>query len=149
MVGSSTTLMITASDVGGFNSQISLTCSAPTGLTCSLSPSTISPGSSASSSTLTVSAASTSPTGGSPYTAALLPGLGLFGTLLTARGRKRLTRKHFVGISVLGVLLVTTLFTLGCGGSNAKAPVSSQTTLTVTGTSGALSHTAPVSVTIN
>jgi uncharacterized protein (TIGR03118 family) len=149
MAGSSTTLMITASDVGGFNSQISLTCSAPTGLTCSLSPSTISPGSSASSSTLTVSAPSTPPTGGSPYTAALLPGLGLFGTLLTTRGRKRLTRKHFVGISVLGVLLVTTLFTLGCGGSNAKAPVSSQTTLTVTGTSGALSHTAPVSVTIN
>jgi hypothetical protein len=118
-------------------------------LTCSLSSSTISPGSSASSSTLTVSAAPTPPTGGYPYTAALLPGLGLFGTLLTTRGRKQLSRKHFVGIGVLGLLLLTTLFTLGCGGSNAKAPVSSQTTVTVTGTSGALSHTAPVSVTVN
>jgi hypothetical protein len=47
------------------------------------------------------------------------------------------------------LLLVTSLFTLGCGGSNAKAPVSSQTTLTVTGTSGALSHSVPVSVTVN
>ena len=88
MAGGSTTLMISASAVGGFNSQISLTCSAPAGLTCSLSSSTISPGSSASSSTLTVSAAPTPPTGGYPYTAALLPGLGLFGTLVTTRGRK-------------------------------------------------------------
>jgi uncharacterized protein (TIGR03118 family) len=149
MPGGSTTLMISASAVGGFNSQISLTCSAPTGLTCSLSPSTISPGSSASSSTLTVSAASTPPTGGYPYTAALLPGLGLFGTLLTTRERKQLTRKHFVGISVLGLLLFTTLFTLGCGSSNAKTPASSQTTLTVTGTSGALSHSVPVSISVN
>ena len=60
--------------------------------------------------------------------AALLPGLGLFGTLITTRRRKPLTRKHFVGISVLGLLLLASLFTLGCGGSNAKAPVPSQTT---------------------
>jgi uncharacterized protein (TIGR03118 family) len=149
MAGSSTTLMVSAAAVGGFNSQISLTCSAPTGLSCTLSPSTISPGSSASSSTLTLSAASTPPTGGYPYTAALLPGLGVFGTLLTTRRRKPLTRQHFVGISILGLLLLTSLFTLGCGSSNAKAPVPSQTTLTVTGTSGALSHSVPVGVSVN
>src|SRR5208282_3848991 len=39
--GGSATLMVSAATVGGFNSQITLTCSAPTGLTCSLSPSTI------------------------------------------------------------------------------------------------------------
>jgi len=61
--GGSTSLTISTSAVGGFNGQISLTCSGPAGLTCALSPSTISPGSSASSSTLTVSAASTPPTG--------------------------------------------------------------------------------------
>jgi len=149
MAGGSTTLMISASAVGGFNSQISLTCSAPTGLTCSLSPSTISPGSSAASSTLTLSAVSAPPAGGYTAMAALLPGLGLFGTLITTRRRKPTTRKHFVGISVLSLLLLASLFTLGCGGSNAKAPVSSQTTLTVTGTSGALSHGVPVSVTVN
>ena len=81
--------------------------------------------------------------------AILTPGLGLLGTLITTRRKRRLTRKHFVGISVLGLLLFVSLFTLGCGGSNAKAPVSSQTTLTVTGTSGALSHSVPVSVTVN
>jgi uncharacterized protein (TIGR03118 family) len=149
MAGGSTTLMVSASAVGGFNSQISLTCSAPTGLTCSLSPSTISPGSSAASSTLTLSAVSAPPAVGYTAMAALLPGLGLFGTLITTRRRKPTTRKHFVGISVLSLLLLASLFTLGCGGSNAKAPVSSQTTLTVTGTSGALSHGVPVSVTVN
>ena len=150
--GGSTTLKVSAAAVGGFNSQISLTCSAPNGLTCTLSPSTISPGSSASSSTLTVSAASTPPTGGygGGYgMAILMPGLGLFGTLIITRSRKPLTRQHFVGISVLGLLLLTSLFTLGCGGSNAKPPVSSQTTLTVTGTSGAVSHSVPVNVTVN
>jgi uncharacterized protein (TIGR03118 family) len=146
--GGSTTLTVSAAAVGGFNSQISLTCSAPNGLTCTLSPSIISPGSSASSSTLTVSAAATPPTGGYGL-AVLMPGLGLFGTLITQRKRKPLARKHFVGISVLGLLLLTSLFTLGCGSSNSKATASSQATVTVTGTAGAVSHSVPVRITVN
>jgi uncharacterized protein (TIGR03118 family) len=146
--GGSTTLTVSAAAVGGFNSQISLTCSAPNGLTCTLSPSIISPGSSASSSTLTVSAAATPPTGGYGL-AVLMPGLGLFGTLITQRKRKPLARKHFVGISVLGLLLITSLFTLGCGSSNSKAATSSQATVTVTGTAGAVSHSVPVRITVN
>jgi len=153
MAGGSTTLMISAGTVGGFNSQISLTCSAPTGLTCSLSPSTISPGSSASSSTLTVFAASTPPNGGyGGYSAmaALLPGLGLFGTLLTTRKRKLFVRNRLMGMSILSLLLLSSLFTLGCGSSSGKqTPVVSQTTLTVTGASGSLSHSVPVNVTVN
>src|SRR5271156_1113615 len=48
--GGSANLMIGAAAVGGFSSQISLACSAPAGLTCAFSPSTISPVGSASSS---------------------------------------------------------------------------------------------------
>jgi uncharacterized protein (TIGR03118 family) len=149
--GGSTTLMVSAAAVGGFNGQIALSCSAPSGLTCSFNPSTISPGSSASSSTLTIAAAVAPPIGGYPAMIALLPGLGLFGTLLTTRKRKSVTRKSILGMSVLGLLLLVSLFALGCGGSkstNQPAPAS-QTTVMVTGTSGSLSQTAAVSVTVN
>ena len=151
--GGSSNLKITASAVGGFNGQIALTCSAPAGLTCALSPSTISPGSSASSSSLSISAASTPPpTGYSTLgVLALLPGLGLFGTLLTTSKRKFLT-KNSIWTGLLGLLFVVSLFTLGCGGSNSnnKPPVSqTQTNVMVTGTSGSISHTSAVAVTVN
>lgn len=149
-LGGSTSLTISASAVGGFNGQISLTCSAPAGLTCTLNPSTISPGSSTSSSTLTVSAASTPPVGGYPAMAFLLPGLGLFGTIFASRKRRPLTRKHFVGASIVALVLLSTLFSLGCGSNNSKqTPTAAQTSMTVTGTSGSLSHMAAVSIKVN
>jgi hypothetical protein len=151
--GGSANIMVSAAAVGGFNSQITLTCTAPTGLSCAFSPSTISPGST-SSSTLTISAVSTPPpTGYNVPGMALLPGLGLFGTLLTTRKRKPFTRKNIRWMSLLGLLLVVSLFALGCGskGSNSTTPTSSaqQTTVMVTGTSGSLSQTAAVTVSVN
>jgi hypothetical protein len=82
----------------------------------------------------------------------LLPGLGVFGTVLTTRKRKPLASKSVLWTSALGLLLVISMFSLGCGSSSnsPKAQTSaSQLTLMVTGTSGALSHTTPVTVTIN
>jgi hypothetical protein len=148
--GGSASLMISASAVGGFNGQISLSCAAASGLTCAFNPSTISAGASTPS-TLTVSAAATPPTNGYGF-ATLLPGLGLFGMLLTPRKRKPLARKSILFTSVLGLLLVVSLFTLGCGSSStsSKAQTSaSQVNLTVTGTSGAISHSTPVTITVN
>src|SRR6202050_282159 len=155
--GGSANLMVSAAAVGGFNGQIALTCSAPAGLTCAFSPSTISPGSSASSSTLTISAAATPPAGVGGYNVpgmmALLPGLGLFGTVLATRKRKPLTRKSIGWMSLLGLLLVVSLFALGCGGSNTSSnqttPAFSHVRLIVTGTSGTLSPTAAVTITVN
>jgi hypothetical protein len=145
--------MVSAAAVGGFNSQITLTCTAPSGVTCAFSPSTISPGST-SSSTLTISAASTPPpTGYNVPGMALLPGLGLFGTLLTAGKRKPFTRKSIRWMGLLGLLLVVSLFALGCGGNSSNSttptPSSQQATVMVTGTSGSLSQTATVTVSIN
>jgi uncharacterized protein (TIGR03118 family) len=152
--GSSTTLTVSAAAVGGFNSQITLTCSAPAGLTCAFNPTTISAGGTAS--TLSITAAATAPAGGGGYAvhgvALLLPGLGLFGTLLTTRKRKPLTRKSIRWMSLLGLLLVISLFALGCGSSSSNstpAPSSQQVTVMVTGTSGSLTQTAPVTVTVN
>jgi uncharacterized protein (TIGR03118 family) len=149
--GGSANLMIGASAVGGFSGQITLSCAAPAGLTCVFSPTTISPGSSTSSSTLTVSAVSVPPATGYslPGMAALLPGLGLFGTVLATRKRKPLTAKSILWTSVLGLLLLVSMFALGCGGGTKGQTPASQVTLMVTGTSGSLTHSAPVAITIN
>ena len=149
--GGTANLTITAGAVGGFNGQISLTCSAPTGLTCSLNPSTISPGSSASTSTLSITVAATPPSGGyGPTAALLLPSLGLFGTVFTARKRKVLTRKSSLWTGLLGLLLLVSLFALGCSASKSKTPPpGTQVNVMVTGTSGSLKHTSAVNVIIN
>lgn len=152
--GASTTLSVSAASVGGFNSQISLTCQAPAGLSCSFSPATISPGT--SSSTLTIAAAASAPSGGGynmPAMALLLPGVGLFGTFLSTRKRKVLSGKGTRWMSLLGLLLFVSLFVVACGGgsssSNQTAPASQQVTVMVTGTAGSIAQTAPVTVTIN
>jgi len=83
---------------------------------------------------------------------ALLPGLGLFGTLFSTRKRKPFTRKSIAWMSLLGLLLFVSLFALGCGSSsnsNTSMPSSQQVTVMVTGTSGSLSQTAAVTVSIN
>lgn len=149
--GGSTNVTISASSSGGFNSTISLTCAAPAGLTCSLNPSTISPGSSAASSMLTISAAAAPPPSGYISTmATLLPGFGLFGMVLTTR-KKKLNRKSILWTSLVGLILLVSLFAVGCGGgSNNKSNTpTSQVNLMVTGTSGAISHTTAIAVTIN
>src|SRR5580698_8167460 len=152
-MGGSADLMVSASAVGGFTGAITLSCAAPAGLSCAFSPATISPGSSESSSTLTISAIATPPaTGYRAIGMVLLPGLGLFGTFFTTGKRKPLSRKSVLWTSVLGLLLVVSVFTLGCGGGNSsmtQTPSNSQVTLMVTGTSGTISHTTPVTVTIN
>ena len=150
--GGSANVMISASAVGGFNNQISLTCSSVAGVTCSFNPATIFPGSSAAS-TLTISANATPPVNGYghnvPGLATLLPGLGLFGILLTPRKRKHVTCKSILSMRVLGLLLLISLFAVGCGSNSKGQAAGSQVTLTVTGTSGAISQSAPVALTIN
>jgi uncharacterized protein (TIGR03118 family) len=148
----SATLTIGASAVGGFSGQIALSCAALSGLTCAFSPTTITPGTGTTSSTLTISAAATPPGGGGYSvlgTVVLLPGLGVFGTVLTRRRQKRLMGKSILSISVLGLLLFVSVFALGCSSSSKGQMVTpQQVTLMVTGTSGALSHTAPITITV-
>jgi uncharacterized protein (TIGR03118 family) len=157
-VGGSTTLTINSSATGGFNSLINLTCSGlPSGLTCAFSPSSITPGSSAAKSTLTVAASSTyMPVGGYavPMTMSWLPlsGLGLAGMVFAGRREKRLvTRKAMLWISGVTALSLVLLFAVGCGGGNSSSSHStSSTTVTmmVTGTSGSIVHSTPVTLTI-
>src|SRR5579862_3350173 len=109
--GQSTTLKISASAVGGFNAPISLSCTTVTGVTCALSQATITPGSSAASSTLTLTAAAAPPTGGygSPYAMMMwlpLSSLGVFGMILGKDPRKAMPKRmrRALGIAALSLL---------------------------------------------
>jgi uncharacterized protein (TIGR03118 family) len=157
-VGGSTTIAINSSATGGFNSLINLSCSGlPTGLTCAFSPSSITPGSSTAKSTLTVAASSTyMPVGGYaiPMTMGWLPlsGLGLAGMVFSGRREKRIAvRKAVLCVSGLILLSLVLLFTVGCGGGNSSSSKSNNpntVTMMVTGTSGSIVHSTPVTLTI-
>jgi len=145
--GGSANIMVGAAAVGGFNNPINLSCVAPAGITCSFNPTTITAG--APSSTLTISAAATPPPSGySTLGMALLPGLGLFGTVLTA-GKRKLTRKRVASMSALGLGLVMSLFALGCGNNYKSQTNPAATSVMVTGRSGAVTSSANVTVTVN
>jgi len=149
--GGTSTLTVASAAVGGFNGQITLSCSSAAGLTCSFAPSTISPGSSAASSTLTLAAAATAPGGGyGGVGMALLSGLGLFGTMFVGRRKRGAGKgKSVLLMAGLAVLVAGMSFTVACGSnSNHPTTATSQATVMVTGTAGAISHSVPVTVTV-
>lgn len=160
-VGGSATLAVNASSVGGFNAPISLSCSGlPAGLSCSFSPSSITPGTSSVKSTLKVAAASTyvPPTNPGPYSVPgtmmgwlPLSGLGLAGMVFADR-KKQLSakrRKQILWFAALTLLALGTLVTVGCGGGSSKTTNTANTvTMMVTGTSGAIAHSTPVTLTV-
>lgn len=153
--GQSGTLTVSASAVGGFNNSIALNCSAAAGLTCAFSPSTIS---ASATSTLTVSAASTPPpvTGYVRSLGVLLSGLGLFGIVLTTRKRELLAPKSILPMKVLGLLLFISLCSMvvvGCGGgsgnsSSSQPSGSSSVIMMVTGTSGSITQSTPITINV-
>jgi uncharacterized protein (TIGR03118 family) len=158
--GQSTTLTISASTVGGFNGPISLSCSQPAGVTCSLTPATITPGSSTAKSTLMFTAAAIPPSGGygGPNAMAMgwlsLSGAGLLGMVFAARKDNRKQRAKFLNRALwsgLGMLVLCVLFTVGCGGgssTSSRQQQKSTVTAMVTGTSGSISHSTPITLTI-
>ena len=152
--GGSSIVTVQSAAVGGFNGQIALSCLPAAGLTCSFSPATISPGSSAASSTLTLAAAATPPAGGryGAVAMALLPGLGLLGTVLTARRRRLgVTKgKSVLLMAGLALLVVGMTFTVACGSysNSSHQTTNGQATVMVQGTSGSISHSIPVTVTV-
>lgn len=148
--GGSTSLMIGSAAVGGFNGQITLSCSAAAGLTCAFAPTAISPGSSTANSTLTITASATSPGGGYGHPGMLLlSGLGLFGTLFTA-GRSKVASakgKSLMLIALLAVVAASTGLTVACG-NYSNHPTGNNATVNVIGTSAGVSHSFPLSVTV-
>ena len=151
MPGGSAMLTVGASPVAGFNSAIALSCpNPPAGLSCVFSSNNITP---ATSSTLTISAVSVAPPTGYVVMSAMtwLPtaGLGLLGLLFA--GPVQTHRKMMAKGIGLSVIVLLAMLWLGCGGYGSNSMTNNMkntVTVMVTGSSGSLSHSMPISVTI-
>jgi uncharacterized protein (TIGR03118 family) len=150
--GGSSTLTINASTSGGFNSPISLACSGqPTGVSCSFSPATITPGGSAATSTLTISVGS----GYMPLLGAVAGpflGMGLLGLAFGAGKQGQPAKARRTGIWGMGsvvLMLGLLLAAVGCGSNSSShtTPPGAQSMMVV-GTSGAISHSTPITLTV-
>jgi hypothetical protein len=172
--GSPATYTLSVGGEGGFNQSMSFTCTgAPSEATCTVSPSTMTPGNSATN--ITVSVTTTAPSVSTPRSRPLplAPPLspGLRGLLMLALGlalmgwaigrRNQLVVSRWKSAIVpLASGFLLTLALAGCGGGGGGTNVTSNPgtpagtyTLTVTGTAGsgtsALSHSVTLKLTVS
>jgi uncharacterized protein (TIGR03118 family) len=167
--GQTATFNVTVGSLNGFTSAVNLTCSGlPVNSSCSFSPgASVTPASDATLMATVSIHTSSSPymqagmIGGSPsgklYSLLLaIPALGLLGTFLveSIRRRRRAGKKWILGLvsSFALFLLSAALFTAsGCGygtNYNANGTPRGAATVLITGTSGALSHSTSVTLTV-
>src|SRR5580692_4429539 len=159
---------VTLGGLNGFSSAVALTCSGqPLGSTCNFSPASVSPasgGTATSTMTITTSSSPYNPAvrmAKNPTTgifAALLrvPILGLFGLLVAGKRNRQLLRgrKWFHYMTGSLALLIAAGFLLTAGGCGYNANSASNgtqrgtTTVMITGTSGNLTHSATVTLTV-
>jgi hypothetical protein len=166
-VGSTATYKLTVTPLGGsFSSAIQLSCSGlPAQTSCAFSPSSVTPGASAASVTMTITTTSSSSDalrhrGSNNYVAfalwGQLQGFGLLGIVFT-RSKRRLSKKPVM--LVLMVLAIAGLiFMSACAGGTGIAPQSpsgnqtgTQTgtyTVSAIGTSGSLKHSVPLTLNV-
>jgi hypothetical protein len=171
--GQTATYTLSVGGEGGFNQSVSFTCTgAPSEATCTVSPSTLTPGSSAVN--ITVNVTTTAPSASAPRSRPLPPvpplSPGLRGLLMLALALTAMAwamgRRKQLGVSrwrstlvplASGLLLALAL--AGCGGSSVSTPPpnpgtpAGTYTLTVTSTAGsgssALSHSMTLTLTVS
>jgi hypothetical protein len=161
--GTPVTDLLTVTGLGGFFAAVDLTCtvsSSVTNTTCTLSPSSVNPGGTA---TLTVTAnALSAQLRSDPFlhlawqlASGLVFAAGLF---LSQASRKRPRRGKLSRLGSLISLLVICLLlgTVSCGGGSNNpgsqqqpSPQPQSGTVTVQASSGSLNHTVQISVTVN
>jgi uncharacterized protein (TIGR03118 family) len=162
--GQTASVQVSLTGMNGFNGAVSLACSGlPTGASCSFNPASVTL-SGTTPTMVAVAIATATPTPTNPYSASLggrgmvLAGLLPLGLLGLAGFRKRLTRTQ--GTLLLLLLCVLTIGGIaGCGGGmqamagsttpGTPAPTPLVSQVTINATSGSLTHSVVVSLTIN
>ena len=166
MPGQSAQFTVTVTSQNAFNSAVSLTCSGePAASTCSFAQSSVTPASGASASTMMTIATTSNPYNPAvtvlrnprPTAPAFLVGFSAIAAfclflIVAPRSRKRsaATTFRYAAASVgLAVLTATLLGAGGCGYSSKGTGTATGTnTVMVTGTSGSLTHSTSISLTV-
>jgi len=160
--GQSGTTTITITPIAGFSQAVSFSCSGlPAEAACGFKPASVTPSGKAITTTLTITTMAASaglhqdPVGRRtvPFYALLLPG---FLGLVVAAGGGGMRKRQ--GLRVLGLIAMLCVLTLGLpacgggsggGGGNSGTPVGSSTvTVTAATTGSALSHSVPITLTV-
>lgn len=162
IAGSSATYTISVTPQNGFSSAVSLSASCPANvqITCSISPNSVTPGSSPVTATLTVATAGATAALSAPRSRQLLslyalflplPGIAFIGAGWAGSRRRQLA------IGAAAVLIFLLLPLLGCGGGgssgggggggNSGTPAGTYN-INITATSGSVSHTASAALTV-
>ncbi len=158
--GATATYSLSVAPVGGsFTNAVTLSCSgAPSYATCSVSQSTVTPGSNAVSFTLSVKTSGKTTQSAQanqlrPLFAMFLQlqGFGVFGIVLAASDRRK---KKLYQLLILALLVGALFFMSACAGGTGIASQSTNVTpsgtytITVSGSSGSLQHSLPVTLTV-
>jgi hypothetical protein len=153
--GASGTFKITVTPSGGFNAAVALACAgAPAAATCTVAPASVTPTDGLTPVTAMVTVATTSPAVVAPFSTlhpralfwnTLSLSLGIVLLLCLLRARKLGYTLSFAAGTLMFLLIA------GCGGSHSTTGGTPKgtSTLTVTGTSGTLTNSATISLTVN
>jgi uncharacterized protein (TIGR03118 family) len=166
--GQTATFTVTAGSLNGFNSAANLTCSGqPINSTCSFSPASVTPASGGMATSMMTVSTSSNPymhaglisgnqTGGHYAMMLAVPALVLVATFLAGsiRGGRAAGNRwipSFAGSLVFLIVTASLLAASGCGYNSNSAGNGTQrgmATVMVTGTSGSLTHSASVTLTV-
>jgi hypothetical protein len=145
--GQTGTATLSVAPQNGFGGATTFSCTGlPTGATCAFAPATVTPNGAPATSTLTVTAPSTTSaqntkSGSLPGE---LPGGATLAIALCFLGYKK--RRHFPSLLIVAGAFLGTTVLIGCGGSSKPNAVTS--TVSVVATSGVIQQTVPLSITI-
>jgi len=159
---STAAITVTVSSVNSsYGQAVSLSCSnLPAKAVCHFSPASVTPGSSAQTSSLTIATNGASSAslmmpgnnrGSKVFAAMFLPVIGM--ALLGAGMNPR--RRRLFGFLLLGLMLATLMILPACGGGNGGGGGGGGGTtpgtyhITVSGAGGGVNHSAPVTLTVN